>query len=37
VQNEQTFEMMPPKERHQADREWGAGAARLLIKIFAIA
>jgi putative ABC transport system permease protein len=24
----QTFEMMPSKERHQSDREWGAGATR---------
>jgi hypothetical protein len=22
--------MTPPKERHQADREWGAGATRFL-------
>jgi hypothetical protein len=33
LQKKQAFEMMPTKERHQADREWGGIADSLLIKI----
>jgi len=32
LQKKQAFEMTPPKEGHLSDREWGAGAARFLLK-----
>jgi DMSO reductase anchor subunit len=32
----QTFEMMPPKERHLADREWAGGATPFLISLLRI-
>jgi hypothetical protein len=32
LQKKQDIEMTPPKERHPADREWGVGATRLLLK-----
>jgi hypothetical protein len=32
LQKKQAFEMTPPKERHQADREWVGGATPFLLK-----
>jgi hypothetical protein len=32
LQKKQAFEMTPPEERHQADREWVGGATPFLKK-----
>jgi hypothetical protein len=33
MQKKQAFEMMPPKERRQTDREWVGGATPFLKKL----